>query len=242
MSVRRSDRTKDEILFVASSQKIMSDLNNDEWAMTRLTRSPVKENEFLPEEDVFARNAPPKKDDWAMTRVNSAKNDDPKYDAFDQTSPNFSRPQNNDWNVSPKPRNDWEKTQTNTNTSPNDWDKTQANIVIPPNIIPKSNNDDWGMTQPNIQIPQQNSPVNLDATMYGFSPQKAEFGNTETNFNVSPKEQSQTYTSEVIPQKFEQTASTNDATKWIYFLIGAFSMFVFMVFFLGVIYLLFLFK
>jgi hypothetical protein len=227
----------------------MSDSNNDDWAMTRLNRSPVKKNDFLPEEDVFARNAPPPpKDDWAMTRVNSAKNNESKYDAFDQTPSNFSRPQSNDWGATqvnpPKPQagNDWDKTQANIHTPSNDWDKTQANIVIPPNSIPKSGNDDWGMTQANIHIPPQNSPVNLDNTMYGFSPGKSDFGNTETNFDVSPRTKSQTYTPEVIPQKTEQTASTNDATKWIYFLAGAFSMFVFMVIFLGVIYLLFLFK
>jgi hypothetical protein len=214
----------------------MSESNNDDWAMTRLNRSPVKKNDFLPEEDVFARNAPPPpKDDWAMTRVKSAKNNtEPKYDAFDQTPSNFSRPQNNDWGTTqvnpPKP-------QAN-----NDWDKTQANIVIPPNSIPKSSNDDWGMTQSNIQVPQQNSPINLDNTMYGFSPAKADFGNTETNFNVSPRTKSQSYTPEFLPQKTEQSTSTNDAAKWIYFLAGAFSMFVFMVMFLGLIYLLFLFK
>jgi hypothetical protein len=229
----------------------MSDSNNDDWAMTRANFPRPKDDDFSAEEDVFARNAPPPKDDWAMTRVKSAKNNEPKYDAFDKTSPNFSRPQNNDFNVPPKPQtnNDWDKTQANINIPSNDWDKTQANIAIPPNIVPKSSNinqgEDWGMTQANIQIPQQTpqkSPVNLDNTMYGFSPQKSDFGNTETNFNVSPKAKSQTYTPEVIPQKVEQTASTNDATKWIYFLAGAFSMFVFMVIFLGIIYLLFLFK
>ncbi len=214
----------------------MSDSNKDEWAMTRANFPRPKDDDFSSEEDVFARNVPPPKDDWAMTRVKSAKNNEPKYDAFDKTSPNFSRPQNNDFNVPPKPQtnNDWDKTQVNINIPSNDWDKTQANIAIPPNIVPKSGNDDWGMTQANIQTPQltpQNSPVNLDATMYGFSPQ------TE-----SPRAKSKTYTPEVIPQKTEQTASTNDATKWIYFLAGAFSMFVFMVIFLGVIYLLFLFK
>jgi hypothetical protein len=228
-------------------------------------RSPKeKENEFLPEEDVFARNSPPKKnDDWAMTRVKSGINNDPKYDAFDQTPTNLSRPQNNNWGTNqvnpPNPQSndwgvtqvnppksqatgDWDKTQGNINISPNDWDKTQVNIAVPPSSIPKSSNDDWGMTQANIAVPPRSSPVNLDNTMYGFSPQKTEFGNTETNFNVSPKAKSQTYTPEIIPQKVEQTASTNDAMKWIYFLAGAFSMFVFMVFFLGVIYLLFLFK
>jgi hypothetical protein len=205
----------------------MSDSNKDDWAMTQLGRTPAKKDEFLPEEDVFARNAPPpKNDDWAMTRVNSSKNDDAKYDAFDKTPSSYSPPQNDDWG----------KTQINphkpqANASNNDWDKTQANIAIPQNIIPKSNDNDWGMTQANIAIPPQNTPVNLDNTMYGFSPQ-----------NESPRAKSQVYTPEIIPQKTEPVASTNDATKWIYFLAGAFSMFVFMVIFLAIIYLLFLFK
>jgi hypothetical protein len=212
----------------------MSDSNKDDWAMTQLGRTPAKKDEFLPEEDVFARNAPPpKNDDWAMTRINSSKNDDERYDGFDKTPSSFSPPQNDDWG----------KTQINpqkpqANIGNNDWDKTQANIAIPQNIIPKSNasnqGDDWGMTQANIQIPQQtsqNSPVNLDNTMYGFTPPA-----------VSPKVQNQTYTPEVTPQKIAESASTNDATKWTYFLAGAFSMFVFMLIFLGIIYLLFLFN
>jgi hypothetical protein len=193
--------------------KIMSESNNDDWAMTRANFPRPKDDDFSAEEDVFARNAPPKKDDWAMTRNISAK--ESEYDAFDKTPPSQN--------------NDWDKTQANVNIS--DWEKTQANIAIPPKPALKSNNDDWGMTQANINIPQQNSPVNLDNTMYGFSVE-----------NVSPKAKSQTYTPEIIPQKAEPVASTNDATKWIYFLAGAFSMFVFMVIFLAIIYLLFLFK
>jgi hypothetical protein len=221
--VRRSDGGKNRHIVALSQahtvKQNMGDSNKDDWAMTRANFPRPKDDDFSPEDDAFARNAPPKKDDWAMTRVKSAKNDEPKYDSFDKTSPNFSRPQNNEWSVPPKQ-------QTN-----DDWDKTQANIAIPPNSIPKSSNDDWGMTQANINIPRQNSPVNLDNTMYGFSVE-----------DVSPKAKSQTYTPEVIPQKIQETASTNDATKWIYFLAGAFSMFVFMVIFLGIIYLLFLFK
>jgi hypothetical protein len=184
-----------------------------------------------------------------MTRVNSAKNNDPKYDVFDQTPTNFSRPQSNDWgmtqiNPSKPQSNDWGMTQVNPpkQQSNTDWDKTQANIIIPPNAIPRTSNDDWGMTQNNIAVPPQSSPVNLDNTMYGFTPQKSEHGNAETNYNFSPAANSQTITPEFIPQKIQQTASTNDATKWIYFLAGAFSMFVFMVIFLAIIYLLFLFK
>lgn len=202
----------------------MSDSNKDDWEMTRANFQLPKEDEFSPEEDVFARNAPPKKNDWTMTR------NEPKYDAYDKTTPNFSLPQNNEWNVTPK-------SQAN-----NDWDKTQANIHIPSNNAPKPNNDDWGMTQANIQIPPPNAIQNFDQTMYGFSPQNPEFEKTKANFNISPAAKGQTFLSEATPQKAEQTASTNDATKWIYFLAGAFSMFVFMVIFLGVIYLLFLFK
>jgi hypothetical protein len=220
----------------------MSDSNNDDWAMTRGNFPRPKNDNFSSDEEDFSPNSAPKKDDWAMTRVKSAKNNEPKYDAFDQTQTNFSRPQNNDWATPQKPKanDDWGVTQINPpkQKADSDWDKTQANIAIPPSSIPKSNNDEWGMTQANIAMPPQNSPVNLDNTMYGFSPQKS----AEPSFDVSPRAKSQTYTPEILPQKTEQTASTNDATKWIYFLAGAFTMFVFMAIFLGIIYLLFLFK
>ncbi len=210
--------------------------------MTRGNFPRPKDDSSSSDDNDFSANSAPKKDDWAMTRVKSAKNNEPKYDAFDQTQTNFSRPQNNDWSTPEKPKanDDWGVTQINPSKQKanTDWDKTQANIAIPPSSIPKSNNDEWGMTQANIHIPPQNSPVNLDNTMYGFSPQKS----IEPSFDASPRAKSQTYTPEVLPQKVEQTTSTNDATRWIYFLAGAFTMFVFMAIFLGIIYLLFSFK
>jgi hypothetical protein len=193
-------------------------------------------------------------DDWAMTRVNAKRPQEPIQESFDKTTPNFNRSDVEDWDALAQPRkhsppaSDWDKTyiphQKQSTPKSGDWDLTQANIQIPKNDIvnfnvPNVPQDDWGMTVPHVD------KRNFDIDFGSVPPPRSSgigmprSGMTEVGFHVPVELNPPAIPlSEVSTQK----KATSDVNKWLYFVAGAFTMFVFMMVFLAAVGLIVYFK
>lgn len=199
-------------------------------------------------------------DDWAMTRVKpsrSNKLDEPNVpidDGFDKTTPNFNHSEISefvDWHVKPatakpqQPSTDFDKTFIpSQKPANNDWDLTQANIKIPKNDVvnfnvPNERQEEWGMTTPHID------KGFIDMDFSAVAPPRSDSirmpGNGMTQIGT-PVPKKIKLPDTPIPEVSTQKKETSSVNNWLYFVAGAFTMFVFMIIFLTAIYLIFLFK
>jgi hypothetical protein len=192
-------------------------------------------------------------DDWAMTQLNIRIPKEPSKEGFDKTSPNFDPTEISefvDWHVKPTPQrarqsSDFDKTYIpGKEAKSDDWDLTQANIKIPKNDVvnfnlPNERQDDWGMTTPHIDKGYMDMDFSAVSPPRSDSIAMPRSGMTQVG-SPAPKKINQPNipVAEVSTQKKEAF----NVNKWLYFLAGAFTMFVFMMVFLTAIYLIIFFK